>query len=82
MISSAELRCREAAVSFARDSVNLEGLEPSKAEEEHAVRFIEGEIELAKFTQPKTDACYCGKLVRILAGCHILAGSSPTRCLK
>lgn len=55
-ISSAERRRRERAVSFARASVNLEGFEPSKAEEANAVRLIEGDIELTEFALPKADA--------------------------
>lgn len=55
-ISSVESRCREAAVSFARSSVGLEGYKPSKAAETDARQFIKGDILLAEFLQVKPDA--------------------------
>ena len=55
-ISSAESRRREAAVSFARSSVGLEGYKPSKAAETDARQFIKGDILLAEFLQVKLDA--------------------------
>jgi hypothetical protein len=55
-ISAAERRRRENAINFARSSVGLEGLKPSGAEEYHARRFINGEIELAEFVQMKAEA--------------------------
>lgn len=55
-ISAGERRRRENAVNFARSSVGLEGFKPSKAEEAHARRFINGEIELAEFVQVKAEA--------------------------
>lgn len=54
-ISASERRRRENAVNFARSSVGLEGFTPSRAEEAHARRFINGEIELAEFVQVKAD---------------------------
>ena len=55
-LSAGERRRRENAVNFARSSVGLEGFKPSKAEEAHARRFINGEIQLAEFVQVKADA--------------------------
>lgn len=55
-VSVAERRRRERAVDFARASVGLEGFKPSKEEEAHARRFINGEIELAEFVQVKATA--------------------------
>ncbi len=55
-ISAAERRRRENAVNFARASVGLEGFKPSKKEEAHARRFINGEIELAEFVEVKAKA--------------------------
>lgn len=55
-ISAAERRRRESAVNFARSSIGLEGFKPSKADEAHARRFINGEIQLADFVQVKPDA--------------------------
>lgn len=50
-ISTADRRRREAAVNFARASVGLEGFKPSKESEANALRFINGEIELADFVR-------------------------------
>jgi hypothetical protein len=55
-VSVSERRRRERAVDFARASVGLEGFKPSKEEEAHARRFINGEIELAEFVQVKATA--------------------------
>ena len=55
-ISPAESRRREAAVTFARASVGLEGFKPSKAAETGARQFIEGDIQLADFVQVKRGA--------------------------
>jgi hypothetical protein len=55
-ITAVERRRRENAVNFARSSVGLEGFKPSKAEEEHARRFIAGEIQLADYVQVKVSA--------------------------
>ncbi len=52
-ISEAERRKRQEAVSYARASVGLEGFKPSQADEEHAARFIAGEIDLAEFVAPR-----------------------------
>jgi len=56
LISDDERHRRERAVNFARASIGLEGFIPSNAEEAHARRFINGEIELADFIQVKADA--------------------------
>lgn len=48
-----ERRKRQEAVSYARASVGLEGFKPSQADEEHAARFIAGEIDLAEFVAPR-----------------------------
>lgn len=42
---------REEAVNYARASVALEGFQLSPADEEHAQRFIRGEIDLAQFVK-------------------------------
>ncbi|CCJ47810.1 antitoxin VbhA family protein [Bordetella parapertussis] len=51
-ISGAERARRVAAVNYARASVGLEGFSLSAADEEHAQRFINGDIELEGFLQP------------------------------
>ena len=48
-ISPAERKRREEAVNYARASVSLEGFKIGKAEEEHARRFINGEIDMPEF---------------------------------
>lgn len=53
-ISEAERRSRQEAVNFARANVGLEGFKPSQADEEHAARFIAGEIDLAEFVAPRS----------------------------
>ena len=50
-ISNQERRLREQAVNFARASVGLEGFKQTQTTEERARQFINGEIELAEFTQ-------------------------------
>jgi hypothetical protein len=55
-ISAAERQRREAAVSFARASVGLEGFKPSDATEAQAQRFIAGDIPLSDFVRVKPDA--------------------------
>lgn len=47
-ITDSERRRRQAAVDFARASVGLEGFKPSPECEAQAVRFINGEIEIAE----------------------------------
>lgn len=47
-ITEAERRKRQEAVNFARASVGLEGFKPSPECEAQAVRFINGEIEIAE----------------------------------
>lgn len=51
-ISSAERDWRVAAVNYARSSVGLEGFSLSAVDEEHAQRFINGDIDLEEFVQP------------------------------
>jgi len=53
-ISGAERGRRIAAVNYARASVGQEGFLLSAADEEHAQRFINGEIELADYVQPRS----------------------------
>ena len=47
-----ERRKRLEAVNFARASVGLEGFKPSEEAEQHAARFVAGEIALAEFLSP------------------------------
>ncbi|MPT41229.1 MAG: hypothetical protein E2603_22800 [Achromobacter sp.] len=50
-------RCRrQAAVIYARASVGLEGFSLSETDEAHAQRFIDGQISLQEFVQPRADA--------------------------
>ena len=51
-ITEAERRKRQAAADFARASVGLEGFKPSEEAEQHATRFVAGEIALAEFLSP------------------------------
>ncbi|MDO4682468.1 MAG: antitoxin VbhA family protein [Lautropia sp.] len=44
-------REREEAINYARASVALEGFQLSPTDEEHAQRFIRGEIDLAQFVK-------------------------------
>lgn len=48
-VNAADRSHREQAVRYARASIGLEGFSISPAEEAHARRFIEGEIDLAEF---------------------------------
>lgn len=48
-IDPAERKRREDAVAYSRASVGLEGFKPSAADERHAQRFINGEIDLPQF---------------------------------
>ncbi|HCT9233315.1 TPA: antitoxin VbhA family protein [Escherichia coli] len=57
-ISDAERDRRVAAVNYARASVGLEGFSLSAADEEHAQRFINGEIDLTNFVQPRSDLAH------------------------
>src|SRR5690606_1577917 len=52
--SDAERDRRVAAVNYARASVGLEGFSLSAADEEHAQRFIDGDIDLEEFVQPRS----------------------------
>jgi Antitoxin VbhA len=49
--SPTERRRREQAVSFARASIGLEGLQASDAVEALAARFVEGDSDLAAFVK-------------------------------
>lgn len=53
-ISGVEHNRRVAAVNYARASVGLEGFSLSAADEEHAQRFINGDIDLEEFVQPRS----------------------------
>ena len=55
-ISDTKRSRREAAVTYARASVGLEGFSLSEVDEAHARRFIAGEISLQEFMQPRADA--------------------------
>jgi hypothetical protein len=55
-ISDAERTRRQSAVNYARASVGLEGFSLSEADEAHAQRFIDGQISLQEFVQPRADA--------------------------
>ncbi|MDR0781100.1 MAG: antitoxin VbhA family protein [Pseudomonadales bacterium] len=50
-ISTAERLRREKAFAYARASVELEGFKLSAADEKHAQRFINGEIDLPEFVR-------------------------------
>ncbi|MFY3533273.1 MULTISPECIES: antitoxin VbhA family protein [Achromobacter] len=55
-ISNAERGRRQSAVNYARASIGLEGFSLSEADEAHAQRFIDGQIRLQEFVQPRVDA--------------------------
>lgn len=55
-ISDAERCRRQSAVNYARASVGLEGFSLSEVDEAHAQRFIDGQINLQEFVQPRADA--------------------------
>lgn len=55
-ISDTERSRRQSAVNYARASVGLEGFSLSEADEAHAQRFVDGQISLQEFVQPRTDA--------------------------
>jgi hypothetical protein len=48
-ITPEERRRRQEAVDYARASVGLEGFKITEAEEKHAQRFINGEIDMPEF---------------------------------
>lgn len=50
-INAADRKRREEAVNYSRASVGLEGFKLSPADEAHAARFINGEIDLAEFVK-------------------------------
>ena len=54
-ISPAERKRREEAVNYARASVGLEGFKIGKAEEQHARRFINGEIDMPEFLKGRSN---------------------------
>ncbi|CUR73218.1 hypothetical protein BN2905_25040 [Achromobacter xylosoxidans] len=55
-ISDTERGRRQSAVNYARASVGLEGFSLSEADEAHAQRFVDGQITLQEFVQPRADA--------------------------
>lgn len=57
-ISAAERVRRENAIRFSRASLGLEGIKPSAEEEEHARRFINGDIDLDEYVQVRTVAAH------------------------
>ena len=50
-ITDKERNLRSEAVSYARASVALEGFQLTSADEQHAARFINGEIDLPEFVK-------------------------------
>lgn len=54
-IDPQERRRREQACAYARASIELEGFKISEAEEEHARRFINGEIDMEEFLKGRSD---------------------------
>ncbi|MBC9904149.1 antitoxin VbhA family protein [Achromobacter xylosoxidans] len=56
IISDTERCRRQSAVNYARASVGLEGYSLSEADEAHTQLFIDGQISLQEFVQPRTDA--------------------------
>ncbi|MCG9027362.1 antitoxin VbhA family protein [Laribacter hongkongensis] len=50
-ITDEERRRRQTACDYGRASVGLSGFKLSQADEEHAARFITGEIDLAEFVK-------------------------------
>jgi hypothetical protein len=52
-INAADRKRREDAVNYGRASVGLEGFKLSPADEAHAGRFINGEIDLAAFVKSR-----------------------------
>lgn len=50
--TDAERHKRQEAVNFARANVGLEGFKLSEEAEQHAARFVTGEIDLAEFVNP------------------------------
>ena len=55
-ISDTERSRRQSAVNYAWASVGLEGFSLSEADEAHAQLFIDGQISLQEFVQPRADA--------------------------
>jgi hypothetical protein len=55
-ISDIERSRRQSAVNYARASVGLEGFSLSEADEAHSQRFVDGQISLQEFVQPRADA--------------------------
>lgn len=55
-ISDTESSRRQSAVNYARASVGLGGFSLSEADEAHAQCFIDGQISLQEFVQPRADA--------------------------
>lgn len=54
-IDPRERRRREDAFNYARASIGLEGFKISEALEQHARRFINGEIDMAEFLKGTSD---------------------------
>lgn len=54
-IDPQERKRREDAVNYARASVGLEGFRLSEALEQHARRFINGEIDMTEFLKGCSD---------------------------
>lgn len=55
-LSADERARRQEAVDYARASIGLEGFTLSQADEDHARRFINGEIDLAEYVAVRHDA--------------------------
>lgn len=50
-ITDTERKLRSEAVNYARTSVALEGFKLTSADELHAARFVNGEIDLQEFVK-------------------------------
>ncbi|MGO1602822.1 MULTISPECIES: antitoxin VbhA family protein [unclassified Halomonas] len=55
-ITDEEKQRRQEAVNYARASVGLEGFKLSEADEAHAQRYINGEIDLAEFVKVRNGS--------------------------
>lgn len=55
-ITETERKLRSEAVNYARASVALEGFTLTAADERHAARFIDGEMELSEFVKLRSES--------------------------
>ncbi|WP_191578614.1 antitoxin VbhA family protein [Achromobacter insolitus] len=54
-ISDTERSRRQSAVNYAPASVGLEGFSLSEADEAHAQRFVDGQMSVQEFVQPRAE---------------------------